>query len=545
MLNRANQRYEKIVDWKDDHHEERELCEGSLYEFIKRAFPVLEGRHTFKEGWHIEAISEHLEACYNGEVRSLVINIPPGFMKTYICSIMFPAWCWTKDPSLKFFCLSYGQFLALKDSSDCRRLIQSDWFQKLWGNRFSMRGDSNSKTMFANDKGGYRIASSIGGPTTGLRGHFVICDDPNNVMDMNSDVTRETTNSWWDAAVTTRMNDFSRYCRIVIQQRLHQRDLTGHLLGQKDSSLVHLRLPMEYEKGSRCVTIPLKSTEGKKWKDPRTKEGELLWPSYLTREIVDGLKSKLNSEYTISGQFQQRPSPSEGGIIKKGWFNWWCQDELPACEFILQSWDTAFTRPSTKRQAANVSYSACTTWGVFYNEFNVPNIILLSLFRGRIEYPELRDMAQRLARNYYDNDIDNPMSTSYKLAPNTILVEAKASGLALIADLHRAGAMVTRFDPNKYGDKLTRARLATPLIESGRVWMPAKAPHFTKLEPFADLFVESAISFPNMESNDLIDTMSQAFIRINSGGWVQHPLDPEPIQMNHWRDHDKPLYDGR
>lgn len=535
LLTKSKVHYDRIVDWKDDFKDERELCEGSFYEFIKHAFPILEGRHSFKEGWHIKAIAEHLEACYAGEVRTLVINIPPGFMKTYICSIMFPAWCWAKDPTLKFFCLSYGEFLALKDSADCRRLVKSDWYQKLWGNKFAIRSDSDSKTMFSTDKGGYRISSSVRGPTTGLRGHFVICDDANNAVDMNSDITRERTNTWWDSAVTTRVNDFSRYCRIVIQQRLHERDLTGHLLKQKDPDLVHLRLPMEFEKGNRSITIPTKSTNGKKWKDPRTKDGELLWPEYLNQVTVNKLKKQLNSEYAISGQFQQSPSPSEGGIIKKGWFNWWDESELPNCDFIIQSWDTAFTKPSTKRQEANVSYSACTTWGIFYNELHVPNIILLSLFRDRIEYPELRDMAQRLAKNYYDTDIDHPLN--YKMEPSVILIEAKASGLALIADLHRAGALVTRFDPNKYGDKLTRARLATPLIESGRVWMPN--------EDFSDLFVHNAISFPNQESNDLIDTMSQAFIRINAGGWVNHPLDPEPVQTNQWRHSDRPLYDGR
>ena len=157
LLAKSKIHYDRIVDWKDDFKDERELCEGSFYEFIKHAFPILEGRHSFKEGWHIKAIAEHLEACYAGEVRTLVINIPPGFMKTYICSIMFPAWCWAKDPTLKFFCLSYGEFLALKDSADCRRLVKSDWYQKLWGNKFAIRGDSDSNTSRRNDSKGISL----------------------------------------------------------------------------------------------------------------------------------------------------------------------------------------------------------------------------------------------------------------------------------------------------------------------------------------------------------------------------------------------------
>ena len=356
---------------------------------------------------------------------------------------------------------------------------------------------------------------------------------------------REGTNTWFDSAITTRVTDFSKYCMIIIQQRLHERDVTGHILSKNDPDVIHLCLPMEFEVERKCITIPLKSTNGKKWRDPRKKEGQLLWPERLDIYALDKLKLRLNNPYLEAGQLQQRPSPSEGGIILKSWFKIWPYPELPTCEYIMQSWDTAFTRPTSKAQEANISYSACTTWGIFKDEHDVPNVILLSLFRDKIEYPELRWMAQRLARNYHDTDLDNPMLERYHLSPNIVLVEAKASGLPLIADLHRAGVLVTPFDPNKYGNKVSRARYVTPLIEAGRVWMQCDLKNKDIPGSMEELFIESAAAFPNLDSNDLIDTMSQAFIRLSEGRWLGHPLDPKPPVINPWKNYDKSFYDGK
>ncbi len=526
----------------------REKLEDSFFEFIKYFFPVFEGTHTFQDGMHIQVIAEHLEECLKGNVRKLVINVPPGFMKTLICSILFPAWAWAKYPYKKFFCLTYSGQLSTEQSADCRRIIRSEEYQKLWGHKFSIRKDADAKRIFANDKGGKRVCSSVNGVVTGVRGDILILDDPNNVKASESDVIREATNNTFDNAITSRVNDRTKYCMIIIQQRVHSRDLTGHILAKDDPDTIHLCLPMEYETGRKCVTIPIKSTNGKRWKDPRTKEHQLLWPERLSITALNKLKDDLNSEYTIAGQLQQRPSPSKGGIIQKDWFQLWKSKELPPCEFVIQSWDTAFTKPRNKAHGANISYSACTTWGVFRDEHNVPNIILLSLFRDKIEYPELRAMAQRLATNYHDTDIDYPMKG--RCMPTTILVEAKASGLALIADLQRAGVTVTKFNPSRYNlggrsDKVARARLVTPLIEAGRVWMQSDYNNPEALGAIEDLFVESAAAFPNEESNDLIDSMSQAFIRLSESGAVGHPLDPQPIAVNTFKYADKSLYDGR
>lgn len=507
------------VSLNEEEFKVKQECEESLYTFARYAWPWIEGGKEFQGGWHIQAIAEHLELTYTGKIRELLINQPPRTMKSTLVAVIFPAWCWTIDPSMQFLYASYAHTLSMRDSVKCRRLIESPWYQKLWGSKFTLVGDSNTKVRFDNTKMGYRIASSVGGTMTGEGGDFLVVDDGNNAKEVGSEVIRTSTNEWWDQVMSTRLNNPKTGRKIIVQQRLHEMDLTGHILAKDNPELVHLRIPMEFEQYNRCITVPTKSTRGKKWSDPRKKEGELLWPDHIGPKELYSLKQSLGSEYVIAGQLQQRPSPAEGGIIKKDWWNWWTESAPPRCKFVVQSWDTALSTIGC--------YSACSTWGVFDDDYGVPNVVLLDLWRGRVEYPELREMAQRLAKNYHDTDIENPMGGH--IAPDLILVEAKANGLSLIQDLRRAGVMATRFDPTKYGDKITRARLITPLIECGRVWVPAKPPHYNTLRSYAHQMVELASLFPNAESNDLVDSMSQAFIRLLNSGWIRHREDDIPL----------------
>jgi predicted phage terminase large subunit-like protein len=511
----------------DEDMRERSLCEGSLYEFVKRAWPYVEGGKEFTPGWHIEAIAEHLEAIYKRDIHNLVINISPRCSKSTLVSCMFPAWIWTNNPSEQFLCSSYAQILSTRDSVKCRRIISSPWYQKLWGHRVSLTGDVNTKLRFDNTRNGYRIASSVGGSNTGEGGSILLFDDPNNAKEIDSEVMRDATNDWWDQVMSTRLNDPKTGCRVVVQQRLHEKDLTGHILGKDDGNhWVHLMLPMELEIDRRCVTIPLPSTKNcvtpqKPWQDPRTYEGELMWPERMGRKELDKLKADLGSEYTIAGQLQQRPSPAGGGIIKKEWFNTWEERDPPECHYIITSFDTALTTTKTS------AYSCATTWGVFNDPYEVPHVILLSMWKGRVEMPELYEMAQRLSRNYLDTNLDEPLGYEGP-KPNQILVEAKANGLSLIQMLSRAGVFVTRFDPNRHGNKIARARLMTPMLEAGRVWLPAKPPHFDQLRPYADELLEACAVFPNAESNDVVDSMSQALIKIIESQAVYHPEDYRP-----------------
>lgn len=517
----------------DAQTEEKNFCESSFYNFISQAWIHIEGKE-FIPGWHVRAISEHLEALYRLEIRNLIINIPPRCGKSLISAVCFPAYLWTLDPSLRFLYSSYAQSLSSKDSVGCRRLIMSDWYQNLWGHKFSLMRDVNNKLRFDNDKNGYRIASSVGGSNTGLGGDFVVCDDANNVQSVESSTLRQSVNDWWDYVMTTRFCNFKTGRRLIIQQRTHENDLSGHVLKKDDDNVYLLRLPMEFEKGNRCVTIPLPSSGKHKWRDPRLKDGDLLWPDGIGHKELKDIKVGFkNDSYRISGQLQQRPSPSGGGILQRDWFKVWKEKEFPDFEFILQSWDTALTK------SAESCYSACTTWGVFADKGGIKNVMLLSVFREKIEYPDLRKMAVRLARNYEDVYLDDP--TIGRNEPDMILIEAKVSGYSLLQDLMSANLPVMAFHPGKHGDKEGRVRIISHLIENGLVWLPTDPPKCEFLTEDSQMFLEAAELFPKGDGADIVDSMSQALIRLKASGWVINKEDPQPEQQEVWKNN-KPYW---
>lgn len=348
------------------------------------------------------------------------------------------------------------------------------------------------------------------------------CDDPSNALDGESEIQRERKIDWWTQVWSTRLNNKKNDCRIVVQQRIHERDITGYILDHDDlNEWTKLILPMEFEEKRRSKTIVLPSTNGQIWEDPRVKEGQLLWPERINENELKSLKAALGSSYVIAGQLQQRPSPEAGGIIKKAWFQWWKDSTPPEIEFTVQSWDTAFSSGKTS------AYSACTTWGVFYDHNYIENVILLSMWRGRVEYTDLREMAKRLYFDY--RDINKEREPKFKGRPiDLFLIEAKASGDPLIRDLGLAGIKAIPVNPNGRGDKIKRVHFVTPLIEGGRVWLPAKPPRYDTLLPFADEFLESVACFPNLESNDIVDTMSQALMKLKTGLFLRHPKDERP-----------------
>lgn len=506
-------------------------AEVSLHEFLKQAWPHMEGEKSFIDGWHIQAIAEHLEALTNREIKNLIINIPPRCCKSSLISVAFPAWVWLHNPHERFMYASYALSLSLRDSVKCRRLILSPWYQSRWGSRFQLVGDQNTKGRFDNTHTGYRIASSTGSAATGEGGSILICDDPNNALDGESEVQRTRKIEWLTQVWSTRLNDKKNDCRIVVQQRLHEGDVTGHIINHDENQeWVKLILPMEFDSSRRSKTIILPSTKGKIWEDPRTKENQLLWPERINHDELASLKAALGSSYAIAGQLQQRPAPEAGGILKKSWFQWWKYESLPTLEFIIQSWDTAF---STNKTAA---YSACTTWGMFYDHNNVENVILLSMWRDRVEYTELRARAKRLYFDYRDTGKErNPRFTGKCI--DMCLIEAKGSGDPLIRDLNMAGIPAQAVNPlaekgagtSGSSAKVRRALFVTPLLEGGRVWVVARSPRFDTLLPFADEFVEMAACFPNLESNDVIDSMSQALTKLKTGMFILTPHDPQPI----------------
>jgi predicted phage terminase large subunit-like protein len=551
LLKRAKLALQKIEQLGIGHVEdesikqERELCESSLYEFCKRAWSYAGNGNQFVEAWHIKALCEHLEEAYKGNISYLVINIPPRCGKSTVLNVIFPAWVWAKEPDLKFMYGSHSELLAHRDSDYCRELIKSSWYQGLWGHKFNLTNDTKGK--FNNTHTGFRMALGVGSRQTGFGSHFIVWDDANNIADLDSPTIREGINQIWDLTMSSRWADPNRFVRIISQQRGHIYDVSGHILGKNNPKVVHLCLPLEFEVGRRCKTVVLPSTNGKVWQDPRQKEGELLCPQYITKEKVKELKSDLQSAYAIAGQLQQRPAPEEGGIFKKEWFNWLDMQMVPQIEFILQSWDTAFGN-GNENSADSSCYSACTTWGVFkHPETQHPSVVLLNMWQGRVEFPELYKMAQRLYKNYNDVILEDPLNVP-GIKPDMVLIESKASGLSLIQVLQRAGVPVIKFDPMKYrafgsttNNKRQRARLISAHVENGRVWLPAQPPHFKRLRGYADRFLNACLSFPNDESNDIVDSFSQALLKLISSGWIYHTKDEKPEPELDFSN-DRPLY---
>ena len=497
----------------------RQQAEDSFYEFVKQCWPLVEGTNPFVGGWAIQAICEHLQAVMTRDIRFLIINAPPRTGKSTILSVMFAAWVFLHNTHERFLYSSYSHNLSMRDSVRCRRIIESDWYQLRWGDKFCLLEDQNTKIKFDNDKSGYRMCTSQNSTATGEGGSILILDDPNNAQDLQSDVVLESRNLWYSGTWSTRMNDATRDCRIIMQQRLSEKDISGFVMDNDTEKMwTRLILPMEFESQRRCKTIMLPGTD-KVWEDPRKVEGELLCPDRFGPIELAQLKAALGSQYRIAGQLQQRPAPEEGGIIKKHWYKWWKYSLPPKIEHVIQSWDTALGAKDDN------CFSACTTWGLFLDDHKMMNLILLSLWRGKLEYPELRQMAQNLYRDYNYDPVKRPTPIDKKCVPDVVLVECKATGESLIQDLHRAGIMATRFNPDRHGDKIMRVRLITHFIESGRVWLPAKPPDYTRLRDYADLMMSQASVFPAAESRDLVDTMTQVLLRLRDSGYLTNPLD--------------------
>ena len=461
----------------------------SLREFTKNSWEAIEPGRDFQDNWHIDAISDHLQAVVEGDIKRLIINVPPRHMKSISVAVALPAWTWTIQPSKQFLYASYAGSLSIRDSVKCRRLIDSRWYQNHFGETFKLTGDQNQKQRFENNKTGYRIATSVGGALTGDGGDIVVIDDPHNSIEADSSAVREGVLEWWDQSMQTRLNNPKTGAFIIIMQRLHEQDLTGHILANElGDEWDHLMLPARYEVGH---PTPMRSTLN--FTDPRTKEGELLWPNRIDEKTLTTLERSLGS-YAAAGQLQQRPMPKGGGILKAEWWVPWENAELPEIEYVLQSWDTAF---STKEKS---SYSARTTWGVFRKDGQI-NAMVLEMWYDRVSYPDLRKLAQEA---YYDWE------------PDAVLIEKKASGQSLLQDLRMAGVPVLEYMPDR--DKEARAHASSALLEDGRIYYPSG-------KKWAKNLIDICASFPATDNDDIVDTCTQAWLRLRKGWFVTHSND--------------------
>jgi predicted phage terminase large subunit-like protein len=372
---------------------QEELARRFLRQFIKQAWNVIEPGTRYVPGWHIDAICEHLEAVALGfkndaidrglikgihklgSIRRLIINIPPRHMKSLSVSVMLPAWLWIDLPWLRFLFTSYAENLSVRDSVKCRRLIQSPWYQSRWGNRYALAGDQNAKTRFDNNKTGVRLASSVDGLATGEGGDCIVVDDPHNVKDAFalSEAGLNNVQSWWDEVMPTRLNDPKTGVRIIIMQRCHERDLTGHILS-KEHNYTHLCLPARFERDHKYVYT----------KDPRKNDGEPLWKGKYDEPQLKELEQDMSS-YAVAGQLQQRPAPREGGLIKRSWFKIIKAEQKPFIE-EYESYGRWWDMAATKKQGSNdPDFTAGCKGGLIGKRFIIENIIDLRESPGSVQ----------------------------------------------------------------------------------------------------------------------------------------------------------------
>jgi len=503
---------ELIADFDPDQlalEAERLYCEGSLIRFLRHAWPYIDPS-TFIDGWHLHAIAEHLEAVTRGEIRRLLINIPPRHCKTLLTSVAWPVWTWAQEPDpdnprigpgTRFLCASYGAKKAQEDGVTARRLIASDWFQTLWGDRVVIAEDRDNQIQYDTTAGGSRISTGIP-ESLGRGGVIRLIDDPHKPDDPESELIIDSQIKAYKEVWQTRSNDPSAGAEVIIMQRLGDRDLSGHILDTGD--VVHLCLPAEYDPQRHCVTtLP--------WSDPRSTDAEPIWPERIPSRELRLIRERLGP-YAWAGQFQQSPEPRGGGVIKREWWQVWPPPDeeefwnrtyhdtagkplvrtlYPDWHHVLISCDTAYTEKTTN------DWTAVTVWGAWSDRRGHPKMMLMGAWRDRLELPDLKI---RL------------LETIRRRKADTILIEAKASGLSVAQELRRllrdSEARVITIDPK--GDKLLRLHAIVPLFTSSLIY----APNTT----WAEAVIDEVGRFPHGKHDDFVDSTSMAlsWLRRNS-----------------------------
>jgi predicted phage terminase large subunit-like protein len=468
---------------------ERELCRRSLAHFAQRAWHVLEPAAELKWGWALDAICLHLEAVTNGQIKRLLMNVPPGSMKSLLTGVIWPAWEWGPRgmPEMRFVGTAHEETLAIRDNRKCRDLITSDWYQRLW--KIEMAADLNGKREFGNTKKGFRQARAFTS-MTGVRGDRVILDDPISADNANSPAALEEARLAFTETLPTRVNN-DQSAIVVVMQRLNEKDVSGVI---KDMGLPyeHLCIPMRFEPGRRCMT-----SIG--WVDPRQKEGELMFSERFGEAQVQELERTLGS-YGTAGQLQQRPAPRGGGIIKEAWFRYYTA--LPRLEFRTIHADTA------QKTGEENDYSVFQCWG----RSITGEAVLIDQVRGKWEAPELVVQARAFWHKHRATD-GAPL--------RAMMVEDKVSGTGLIQTLRRESIPIIPVQRSK--DKLSRGYDAAPFIESGNVLLPQDASWLS------DLLAEAS-SFPGGAHDDQLDPMFDAIANVQTAP-APKPTTAKPIPM--------------
>lgn len=455
---------------------ERRACKRSLAEFAKRVWHILEPATPLKWGWALDAICSHLEAVSRGEIKHLLMNVPPGTMKSLLTGVIWPAWEWGPlgHPEKRFLSTAHKQDLAIRDNLKCRRLIQSEWYQTRWP--ISLTSDQNAKTKFENDKTGFREAMAFKS-MTGSRGDRVILDDPLSADDANSDAELLAAERTFLEALPTRVNNEDSAI-VVIMQRLHERDTSGLIIA-KGLPYVHLMLPMRFEVDRRCVTSY--------FADPRQADGELLFPERFPKAQVELLERTLGS-YASAGQLQQRPVPRGGGLFKRSWFG--TVKALPiGCRFV-RGWDLAATEDA----------EAAATAGCLIALAPDGRFIISDMVREQVGPMAV----EKLLKNTADQD-----RAKHGQVRGSIPQDPGQAGKAQAQHIIRHVLVGHDYHASpETGDKETRALPLAAQAEAGNVFLLQGA--------WNEAFLSEAEGFPMGKWKDQIDAASRAFTELTT-----------------------------
>lgn len=457
-------------------------AERSLYSFIKLMWPVLEPGATFLDGWVLEEVCRHLESVTDGVCNRLLINVPPGFCKSLITDVFWPAWEWgpKRMPHIRYVCASYSESITLRDNRKCLALIQSDEYQEYWGGVFDLDPDEQSKHKFANMAMGFKLATAVGGSATGERGDRVIIDDPHNVKDAESDLKRHEALRWFTEVMPSRVNS-EQSAIVIIMQRIQEEDVSG-LIIEQDLGYELMCVPMRYE-----ADHPYKSSTSIGCVDPRTEDGELAWPELFPRSRVDRDEKVMRSwggEFAIAGQFQQRPAPRGGGMFQEKDFLYVDSKDVPEGGQVVRGWDLAATKDGR----------AAWTVGLKMRRTKDGNLYIEDIERLRGSPSEVDTAILKCAR------ADGTKCTQ------DLPQDPGAAGKHVKAALAQLLEGFTFHITTESGSKEDRARPLASQAEAGKI-------HLVRA-PWNRTFLAEACVFPAGRFKDQVDAASRAYARL-------------------------------
>ena len=444
-----------------------DLAEERFIPFVKHVWP------EFIEGDHHRKIAKKFEDIANGKIKRLIVNMPPRHTKSEFASYLFPAWMVGKNPKFKVIQTTHTGELAVRFGRKMKNLVDTSEFAQVFED-CKIAADSKAAGRWETNKGGEYYAAGIGGAITGRGADLLIIDDPHSEQDALSETAMDSAYEWYTSGPRQRLQPGGAI--VIVMTRWSTKDLTGKLLNAQSEPKADQWEVIEFP-----AILPSNTP---------------VWPNYWKLEELEGVKASL-SEGKWQAQWQQNPTSEEGSIIKREWWKEWKEKEIPDLVHIIQSYDTAFSKKET------ADFSAITTWGVFYPPNKGPHLILVDVRKGRWDFPELKKIALEEYK-YWE--------------PETVIIEAKATGTPLTHELRQIGVPVVNFTPSKGNDKHVRVNSVAPLFEAGKIYYPAD-------KRWAEEVIEECAAFPYGEYDDLVDSTTQALMRFRQGSFINLPDD--------------------